>query len=59
LASFAALFVEDIVRPLAKLVVVSGALGIALGGCIIDARAQAYPTKPIRLIVSVQPVRRS
>src|SRR5258705_5477615 len=55
MASFATLFVEDIVRQLAKLVVVGGALGIALGGCIVDARAQAYPIKPIRLIVSVQP----
>ena len=42
-------------RPLAKLVVVSGALGTAFGGCTIDARAEPYPTKPIRLIVSVQP----
>jgi len=45
---------EDIVKQLAKLVVVTGALGMPLGGCI-DAQAQAYPTKPIRLIVSVQP----
>ena len=42
-------------KQFAKLVVVSGALGTALGGGIIDARAQAYPNKPIRLIVSVQP----
>ena len=41
-------------RQIATLVMVSGALG-TLSGCIIDARAQAYPTKPIRLIVSVQP----
>lgn len=55
MASFEELFVEDIVKQFAKLVVVSGALGTALGGGIIDARAQAYPNKPIRLIVSVQP----
>lgn len=32
-----------------------GVLGNALAGGIPDAQAQAYPTKPIRLIVSVQP----
>ena len=42
-------------KQLAKLVVATGALGTALGGVIPDAQAQAYPTKPIRLIVSVQP----
>ncbi len=42
-------------EQLAKLVVATGALGTALGGVIPDAQAQAYPTKPIRLIVSVQP----
>jgi tripartite-type tricarboxylate transporter receptor subunit TctC len=34
---------------------VAVALVAALGGCSVDALAQAYPTKPIRLVVSVQP----
>lgn len=42
-------------KQLAKLVVATGALGTALAGVVPDAQAQAYPTKPIRLIVSVQP----
>ena len=50
-------------KQLAKLVVAAAALGIAWGGGLPDAQAQAtstssgqaYPTKPIRLVVSVQP----
>lgn len=42
-------------KQLARLLVATGALGAALGGSIRDAEAQAYPTKPIRLIVAVQP----
>ncbi len=38
-----------------KSIVVLGVVSTALGSCVIDARAQAYPAKPIRLIVSVQP----
>ncbi|HTD89534.1 MAG TPA: tripartite tricarboxylate transporter substrate binding protein [Burkholderiales bacterium] len=39
----------------AKLVLVVAAVGFAASGCVHDARAQAYPVRPIRLIVSVQP----
>ena len=50
-------------KQLAKVMVVSSALGAAGFGGIIDARAQTastgsgptYPARPIRLIVSVQP----
>jgi len=49
-------------KQFARIVVASGAvgalgaaLGAAVGGGIIDARAQAYPARPIRLVVSVQP----
>lgn len=42
-------------KQLAISIVVTGALVAALGGSINDAQAQAYPSKPIRLIVSVQP----
>jgi tripartite-type tricarboxylate transporter receptor subunit TctC len=43
------------VKQLATLTVITAALGAALGGCTVDAAAQAYPTRPIRLVVSVQP----
>jgi len=39
-----------LVTPLAKFAVLAAALA-----CFIDAHAQTYPVKPIRLIVSVQP----
>ena len=46
---------EEIIKHLEKFVVVIGVLGNTLASGIADAQAQAYPTKPIRLIVSVQP----
>ena len=54
---------EEIVKELASFVVVTMALSTTLGVGIRDAQAQVtsaspaqpYPTKPIRLIVSVQP----
>ena len=42
-------------KPFTRRVVSGGALGAALVGGIIDARAQTYPARPIRLVVSVQP----
>ncbi|MBI2226376.1 MAG: tripartite tricarboxylate transporter substrate binding protein, partial [Betaproteobacteria bacterium] len=42
-------------KQLAKLVVATGALGTALGGVIPDAQAQAYPTKPIRIVNPFSP----
>jgi tripartite-type tricarboxylate transporter receptor subunit TctC len=39
----------------ARTLLAIGALCTAVTGCMIDARAQTYPSKPIRLIVSVQP----
>jgi tripartite-type tricarboxylate transporter receptor subunit TctC len=47
--------VEEILKQLATFVVLTIVLSMTLGGGIPDAHAQAYPTKPIRLIVSVQP----
>jgi tripartite-type tricarboxylate transporter receptor subunit TctC len=55
LESFAALLVEDVVKQFKKRIAVSGALGVALSGCMMNAQAQTYPARPIRLIVSVQP----
>jgi tripartite-type tricarboxylate transporter receptor subunit TctC len=46
--------VEGLVKHLAKLVVTGAALGAATAG-VFDVRAQAYPVRPIRLIVAVQP----
>jgi tripartite-type tricarboxylate transporter receptor subunit TctC len=43
------------VKQLANLVGVMIALATTMGGVIPDAYAQTYPTKPIRLVVSVQP----
>ena len=42
-------------KQLVKPVLAVGALGAALCGVMVDAQAQAYPVRPIRLIVSVQP----
>ena len=50
-------------KQMARLLALTGALGAACGACIVDAHAQAtsasagppYPTRPVRLIVSVQP----
>jgi tripartite-type tricarboxylate transporter receptor subunit TctC len=55
LVSFAALFVEDMVKQIAKLILVIGTWSSALSAGMLDVLAQAYPTRPIRLIVSVQP----
>ncbi len=38
-------------KPLAKFFTA----GVVLCGCVMDVHAQAYPVRPIRLIVSVQP----
>jgi tripartite-type tricarboxylate transporter receptor subunit TctC len=38
-----------------RLVIIGAILGAAAERCGMEARAQAYPSKPIRLIVSVQP----
>jgi tripartite-type tricarboxylate transporter receptor subunit TctC len=43
------------VKPLVVLIATAGALGVVPGGLTSTARAQGYPVKPIRLIVSVQP----
>jgi len=43
------------VKHLGKIVVVVCASAAPVSGCVGDALAQAYPSKPIRLIVSVQP----
>src|SRR5687767_2041764 len=42
-------------KMLAKLAGPVALSAVALSGSIIEAQAQAYPTKPLRLIVSVQP----
>ena len=42
-------------KPLTKKLAVAITGIAAWGGALTDAQAQAYPTKPIRLIVSVQP----
>ncbi len=42
-------------KQFSRLVIASGVLGAVAGGSGIDVRAQAYPARPIRLIVSVQP----
>jgi tripartite-type tricarboxylate transporter receptor subunit TctC len=47
--------IEDIVKPLAKLVLAMGAIVAAWSGGMRDACAQSYPSRPMRLVVSVQP----
>jgi len=42
-------------RRLAAFIVAGGTLGIAAAGFATEAGAQAYPSRPIRLVVSVQP----
>src|SRR5688572_5604185 len=44
-----------ILKKMAKLAVLTGFFTVALAASIIDVQGPAYPTKPMRLIVSVQP----
>jgi tripartite-type tricarboxylate transporter receptor subunit TctC len=55
LSTIAVPIVENTMKHRVSLVAVAIALSTALSGGTPDVHAQAYPTKPIRLIVSVQP----